>query len=98
MSLKNIPFKCTLEAWKEQIRQKQKINPKSYCYAESSLGCFDVEGIKGMLQITKALDIKRAVEKELDWFASTFPRSHSVMSYPATNSITKFQTLLFREI
>ncbi|KAJ7394558.1 amiloride-sensitive sodium channel [Desmophyllum pertusum] len=97
LSLKNIPFRCTLESWKEQIRQKQKINPKSYCYAESSLGCFDVEGIKGMLQITKALDIKRAVEKELDWFASTFPCPHSVMSYPATNSITKFQTLLFRE-
>ena len=44
---------------------------RSYCYAESSLGCFDDDGIKGMLRITEAIDIKRAVEKELDWFAST---------------------------
>ena len=52
--------------------------------------------MKGMLRITEAIDIKRAVEKELDWFASTYPRPLSVISHPATDSIKKFQ-ILFTE-
>ena len=50
-----------------------------------------------MLRITEAIDIKRAVEKELDWFASTYPRPLSVISHPATNSIKKFQNLIYGE-
>ena len=50
-----------------------------------------------MLRITEAIDIKRAVEKELDWFASTYPRSLSVISHPTTNSIKKFQYLIYGE-
>ena len=53
------------------MKRVKKSDPKSYFYAESSLVCFDDDGIKGMLQITEAIDIKGAVEKELDWFAST---------------------------
>ena len=79
------------------MRRVKNSNPKSYCYAESSLGCFDDDGIKGMLRITEAIGIKRAVEKELDWFASTYPRPLSVISHPATNSIKKFQNLIYGE-
>ena len=66
-----IPDRHTLESWRDEMKRVKKSDPKSYFYAESSLVCFDDHGIKGMLQITEAIDFKRAVEKELDWFAST---------------------------
>ena len=65
------------------MKRVKKSDPKSYFYAESSLVCFDDDGIKGMLQITEAIDIKGSVEKELDWYASTYPRPLSVISHPA---------------
>lgn len=79
------------------MKRVKKSDPKSYFYAESSLVCFEDDGIKGMLQITEAIDIKGAVEKELDWFASTYSRPFSVISHPATYSIKKFQNLLYGE-
>ena len=48
------------------MKRVKESDPKSYFYAESSLVCFDDDGIKGVLQITEAIDIKGAVEKELD--------------------------------
>ena len=65
------------------MKRVKKSDPKSYFYAESSLVCFDDDGIKGMLQITEAIDIKGSVEKELDWYASTYPRPLSVINHPA---------------
>ena len=38
------------------MKRVKKSDPKSYFYAESSLVCFDDDGIKGMLQITEAID------------------------------------------
>ena len=44
------------------------------------------------------IDITRAVEKKLKWFALTYPSPPplSVISHPGTYSIKKFQNLLYK--
>ncbi|XP_072048500.1 uncharacterized protein [Amphiura filiformis] len=94
-----IPSYSVLQLWKSQLQQHSEDSSQDgqYYYIEVRDCRYDMECIDQMLALHKARDIRSAVEKELEWFAGQLIMPKSVLRCPSSDSLKKFQHLVFHQ-
>lgn len=90
----HIPPERQLIQWKEQITRSVSEEPK-YWYVETTSGKMDLPTIQTLLRFHSAINIKKAVEHELSWFADKFAKPPMVIEHPSASSVAKFQEILY---
>ena len=66
-----------------------------YSFVESSIGIYDKKAIDIALRLNTAISIKKQVEREVDWFASSRLQPNSVQEHPTIEAIEKFKSLMW---
>lgn len=85
--------------WKQQLKQRSQetYEKPGHFYIETRDGRYNMETVDQMLILLKARDIRRAVERELEWFAGSINIPKSIRKYPNSDSLSKFQDLVFHQ-
>ena len=78
------------------MQRSQETKPGHF-YIETRDGRYNMETVDQMLILLKARDIRYAVEKELEWFAGSLNIPKSIRKYPNSDSLRKFQDLVFHQ-
>eukprot|EP00794_Sanderia_malayensis_P017679 gene17679-19443_t len=78
-----------------RVMQAHERMSKHPCYMKTSLGLFDIKGIETMINFHHTAAIQRTVEEELSWFSSPYEKPCSMIKYPPTQNVRKFQDILY---
>jgi hypothetical protein len=93
-----MPPKSYLNAWKKEIEEFQKNNSGQAAYIDCNLKKqtkYDYQTVNQLLKIHKALDFRKEVQQELDWFAAVVDWPADVKTRPQLQGIEQFQNLLY---